>query len=182
MKEGVWAVALADYAGRSSPLPNRATRRYPATDGCITNVPFPLQAATPLPNLHVPVIVALVNAPCRPSAGPTTAGEAIDIPNVPAAGEVPLGVNVAVGPYSPDPKHDPGRVKLKFVMFKEPPVPWVNVTKNWYAIDPSGFVRLAVQFPLMEAPPEVLLPHPAIVSPRTTRMVTAVALRIMPPM
>jgi hypothetical protein len=108
------------------------------------------------------------------------AGEASDIPNVPAALEFPLGVNVAVGPYSPDPKHDPGSVKLKFVTFKESPVAWVNVTKNWYVIDPSGFVRVAVQFALM-VPEPAPLPHPAIVSPSTTRTVIAVAFRIMPP-
>jgi hypothetical protein len=51
------------------------------------------------------------------------AGETIDIPNVPATLplEFRLGVNQAVGPYSPgeyDAKHEPGNVKVRFVTFK----------------------------------------------------------------
>ena len=52
-------------------------------------------------------------------------------------------------------------------------------TENWYATEPSGFVNVAVQLPLMLFLPDVpLLPHPSRKKARARRETNTVDLRM----
>jgi hypothetical protein len=134
-------------------------------------LPFPLQPDTPV-RVQVPEIVLLFTVPCRVSTLLVWgAGSIVEIvvPNVPVIFPLkfPVKVNVPVSLVC-EAKQDEVVEKVRFVTLTEVPLLWVKDVVKAKAGDPSGFVKVAVQLPLMLAelldPP----PHPPSISPSAT--------------